>query len=475
MLLRFPRVLAGDVRPCWGRWRLPTKVAIAGSMLVLGGMAHVGVIATGHIRENVVQRSATVVALYMDSFVERHVQELATRPMLSAENQEALGSLLSPATMHRPIVAFRVWRGDTIVFSNEHGLVGSTFARTASRERAWRGQVAAEFDEPHGDEHEQVRSLKVPILEVYAPVHEIGTGRIIALVETYEIGVELQREVFANQLVAWIAIVAIALAVVLLLFSMASTGQIERNSLLGRIAELTRLRVEREQHCQAISRASLQMSAMHERALQRLGEELYEGPTQLVALAKLKFDSLERLVARAKGAMPSLAVEEMEDLDAVRRSLDDALRHVRRLAGSLPLPDIDQLSLVETFASAVRHHERQKGAAVKLEAHGLPEQLPFSIKACLYRFALDGLDSVYAVLDAPPQSMRVSCDNERIVVEIGGGDGTLNAEPQPVAAYSPKFGSLRDRVEAMGGTVRFVPTPAGALSLIAEFSLPARS
>ena len=164
-------------------------------MLVIAGMAHLGVIVTGHIRENVIQQSAAAAAMYLDSFVERHVQELSTKSLLSEENRQALERLLSPASMHRPIIAFRIWKDDTVVFSNERELIGKTFARTASRERAWQGQMAAEFEQPDGDDDEQVRSLELPVLEVYAPVRERGTGRIIALVEIYEIAVELKKAV----------------------------------------------------------------------------------------------------------------------------------------------------------------------------------------------------------------------------------------------------------------------------------------
>ena len=203
-------------------------------MLVLGGMEHLGLIATGHVRENVIQRAAVAVALYMDSFVERQAQELATRPTLSTENQKALEKLLSPASMHRPIVAFRIWRGDTVAFSNERVLIGQTFAR--------------------------------------------------------------------------------------------------------------------------------------------------------------------------------------------------------------------------------------RGVPVKFETCGLPQQLPFPVKAYLYRFALESLDSTPTASGAQAQSC------EKMVLEIVGSQGTLNAGPQPLAASSPKLRSLRVRIEALGGKFRFAPTPAGGLSLVAELS-----
>ncbi len=100
-------------------------------------------------------------------------------------------------------------------------------------------------------------------MEVYAPVRETGTNRIIALVEIYEIAVEVKKDIWATQAVVATAIVAIALAVVLLLFSMASTGKIERNSLLGQISDLSRLRAESERHRPRVSHANLHVRRMN--------------------------------------------------------------------------------------------------------------------------------------------------------------------------------------------------------------------
>src|SRR5262245_2768789 len=135
MIWRLTRLdlLAAEIAARWRHLGLPTKLAAGTSVLVLGGMVYLGVIVSGHIRENVLQQSASATALYMDSFVARHVQELAANSTLSEESRLVLDRLLSPASMHRPLIAFRIWKGDTIVFSNERNLVGQTYARTSAR------------------------------------------------------------------------------------------------------------------------------------------------------------------------------------------------------------------------------------------------------------------------------------------------------------------------------------------------------
>src|SRR6185503_2937286 len=239
--------------------------------LVLAGMIQLGMTVTGHVRETALQQSASAVALYMDSFVAGRVQELATKSTLADEDRLALERLLSPASMHRPIIAFRIWKGDTVAFSNERDIIGQSFPRTAARERAWQGQVALEFEQPDGDDDEQVRSLNLPVLEVYAPVRQRGTNRIIALIETYEIAVEVKNEVWRRQLSAWIAIIAVALTAIVLLFAIAGTGEMERNSLIGLLGQLSMQRAESDRHRLRVSRASMRMCASNERSLRNVG------------------------------------------------------------------------------------------------------------------------------------------------------------------------------------------------------------
>jgi signal transduction histidine kinase len=445
----------------WQGLRLPSRLAAGASVLVVAGMAHLGVIMTDHIRESVIQQSAAAAALYMDSFVERHVQELSTNSVLSEENRLALERLLSPASMHRPVIAFRIWKNDTVVFSNERELIGKTFLRTASRERAWQGQMAAEFEQPDGDDDEQVRSLDLPVLEVYAPVRERGNGRIIALVETYEIAVELKNNVRASQAAAWVAIVAIGLTVVLLLCSMATTDTIERNSLLGQIGELLRLR-------QKMRHANLQVSAMNERSMRGVGDELHEGAGQHVALALLKFEALEQLMAKAGSVITLSTSEQRDDLEAIRAALKATLRHIRNLDRSFLPTDIEGVSAIEIFAKAARCHERRTGTSVEFESRGLPDQLPFALKACLYRFALEALDQTWATVGS--QRLRALCDDETMVIEIVGDPGS-SANVLPSNVNGLALDSLRDRIEAIGGKFKCASTPSGELSLVAELSV----
>jgi signal transduction histidine kinase len=453
----------------WRELRLPHRFAVGACLLVLAGMTCIGFYVTEHIREHAIQRAAGGVALYMDSAVERHVQELAAKSTLSEENLHALERLLSPASMHRPVVAFRIWKDDTIIFGNEHQLIGRTFPITPTRKLATEGHLGVELDHPDRDDDEQIWALNLPILEVYAPVRQRETGHIIAVVETYEVAVGLNREIWTEQLAAWLIVLAIAGIDILLMFSLARSGKRERDSFIDRIAELSRQRAESDEHRQRVSHASLQVSAMSERSLRNVGDELRDETAQHISLALLKFESLQDLVARAKSHTPEGAESYDADLETIRTALNESLRHIRGVAGNLLPSDFEDLAVVEALARAARQHQRRTGVAVSIETRGLPEQLPFPIKACLYRFALESLDGLPPNTRVQSRRLYAAYDQRKIVLEVTGGPASP-ADSQHATTATKSFVSLRDRIEAAGGKLRLASTPTGEFSLVAELN-----
>ena len=152
---------------------------------------------------------------------------------------------------------------------------------------------------------------------------------------------------------AWLIALAIAGIDILLMFSLARSGKRERDSFIDRIAELSRQRAESDEHRQRVSHASLQVSAMNERSLRNVGDELRDETAQHISLALLKFESLQDLVARATSDAP-------ESCGHLRGGsgndpygpLIDLLRHIRGVAGNLLPSDFEDLAVVEALARA---------------------------------------------------------------------------------------------------------------------------
>ena len=77
----------------------------------------------------------------------------------------------------------------------------------------------------------------MPILEIYAPVRQTGTNRIIALAETAELATNLTQEIRAAQYASYATILSVAMGLVFLIFKLTSGLQM-------RIGKLTEQQVE---------------------------------------------------------------------------------------------------------------------------------------------------------------------------------------------------------------------------------------
>jgi signal transduction histidine kinase len=184
----------------------------------------------------------------------------------------------------------------------------------------------------------------------------------------------------------------------------------------------------------------------------------------------LKFESLQDLVSRV-GMHAAPGAEDYEgDLETIRTALTHSLRHIRGVAGNLLPSDFEDLSVVDVLARAARQHQRRTGAAVAVETRDLPEQLPFPIKACLYRFALESLDGMPDDADRRTRSLCAACEQGKIVLEVRGGQAAPAADLPQAAQHTTRFVSLRDRIEAAGGKLRLAPTATGEFALVAELN-----
>jgi signal transduction histidine kinase len=430
----------------WRHLSISQKVAGGASAAVILGMAFAATIAATFVKEIILQRSATATALYMESFIAPHVQELATQSTLSDENRDALARLFAPTAIGRPVVEFRIWASDRILFGNDRNLIGKTFGPSPARDRAWAGGVSADLDSFDGDEDVQLRALKVPILEIYAPVRQTGTGRIIALAEVYEIAVDVNAEVWAAQLLILVVLVTSALATTALFFGLANTGA----------REVLRLRNEDEQYRARVRGANRRISEIDELRMCRIGADLHDGPMQLVALALLKLDTLRAFIGKCDASGHPRGT----DIETISQALNKTLEEIRNLSASLVPSKVRDLSLTDTITMAARRYESRTKTPIVCRVGALPLDVPFSVKACIYRFVHDGLGHWR---ERGCCSVRAMSDGNVIEVEIRGNRSVAPADTN-LGEHAGVLSNLRDRVEALGGA--FLIRSSASLSAI---------
>jgi signal transduction histidine kinase len=394
------------------------------------------------------------------------VQELASGTTISMEHREALEKLLAPAAIGRPIVSFRIWRGDTVAFSNRRELIGRPFPVSNSRNGAWRGSLVAGFSQLDDDDALNERTFNLPLLEIYAPVHETGTGRIIAIAETYELAVDLRDQVRAAQLFCWMLIGSVAAAIVYFLLTLARRGSRERGTLQGRITELAEINAENESFRKRVNRVNSRVYEMHERDLRQFGSVLYAGPMQLVSLALLKLDDLHEVTGERRLDLKRRS----EEIEIIREALSQSLDEIRRLTASVGPPELESLALADVIALAARRHVRRTGADLAVDAQNLPAAATLPLKACLFRFLDEALALSFSGADGETQRLHVSGDEGAIKIEVAGdARSPEQAGPKAGAAAASRLKDLRDRIEAFGGFFKIVPHQGQGMLISASF------
>lgn len=450
----------------WRRQSLAGQFALAGSVVLLSGMIVIGVWVTRQIEDGVTRNTAASTALYMDSFVEPLLQELAEGTTISPQAEKELDGLLEHTSLGRRIVSFKVWKEDgLIVYSSRKSIVGQTFSTTPNLERAWTGEVTAEFDRLEDDEDAMERAAGLPLLEMYSPVRENRTGRIIAVAEFYETAAALKTNLFWANLKSWLVVGAVTASMLGLLSGIVLRGsrtiESQRHALEQRVMELSLLLAHNEELRDRVQRASQRTTEINEQYLRRIGADLHDGPAQLLALAALRLDALKPLLAEAPKKTHGRS-----NIEVVRESLTDALADIRDICTGLVLPELDELSPAKLLKRVANAHERRTETTVEVDIQCAPDDLEKSIKICLYRFVQEALSNAFRHAGGTGQCLICRYNGEKLEVEVS--DSGPGFDPSKKTEKSRGLGlpGLRERIESLGGSLKIISAPGEGTRLV---------
>ena len=457
----------------WQRLSLAGQFALAGSLVLLAGMIVISIWVTRQIEDGVTRNTAASTALYMSSLVEPLVQELAHRDTLSSERQADLDRLRTETALGRRIVSFKVWKeGGRIVYSSHKAIIGMTFGTTLNLERAWTGEVTAEFDTLEHEEDAAERAAGIPLLEMYSPMHEAGTGRIIAVAEFYETAAALKSNLFWANLKSWLVVGVVTLTMFGLLSGIVLRGSrtIDRQhfALEQRVGELSRLLAQNVELRDRVQRASRRTAEIDEKYLRRIGADLHDGRAQLLALAALRLDSLKPLLADSPTSPSGRS-----DIDVVRESLADALTDIRDISTGLTLPELDNLSPMKLLRSAANAHERRTGTTVEVDVQSAPDDLDKSMKICLYRFVQETLSNAFRHAGGAAQRLTCQIDGEMLEVEVSDTGPGFDPSVKTEGSHGLGLPGLRERIESIGGTLLVTSAPGQGARLVLRCSVTA--
>lgn len=446
----------------WKGLSLDCRFATLALFLAIASTFAIGGWVSRSIENRILSRSSGVASVYISDLVSPLVQELASSDRISAESRDQLDALLVSGALRLHVVAIKVWNSSgTIVYSSSRDLVGKRFAPSQSLLNAFAGAITSEVNEPSAESAPEF-SAHDAIFEVYAPVYDQNTGKVIAVAEFYEDAAELVDVVATAKLHSWMFTFFILSCNVLgFLAVVHGASRIidqQRDQLSQQINQLSRA-VARETALRTqIERGAQNVFDENERFLRALGADLHDGPAQLIGLALLRLDDGAGGVNRTS-------------LEQARTAIAEAMRDVRAIAAGLLLPDISGRTLEDCLAATVRNHEARTGTSVTLVCENLTTECSDQVRICVCRFIQEGLANSFR--HAQGIGQRVTVVGETDFIRVTVSDSGPGMPKGRVADGSPHLGliSLKNRLESLNGTMTVSSWPRRGTQLVARLPL----
>ncbi|WP_239481954.1 sensor histidine kinase [Zestomonas insulae] len=462
-------------RPPRRRISRSTQFVLAASIILGLTMTLVGQVVSTTVERAAVQSAAEAGAVYMEAFLEPFVQELVVANELSRQSIEAIDRLMVNGSLNRHVVSVKVWRADgKVLYSTDKSMVGKTFATDEIAE-ALRGRIVTGLEELDEDENQFERRLNTPLYEIYAPLREFGTGRILAVGEFYEQAEALEREISNVRRQVWAVVGAATLAMLILLFVIVRRGDRiidqQQTALHQRVREQARLHARNTVLQRRINTANHEFSRVNELTMRRIGADLHDGPAQLLTLILVMLDDFaEQQKERGEPVTDS----QDSTYEVMRSAAADALREIRAISRGLVLPEIGDLTLDEELHLVAQRHEQRTSTQVRLELGSLPAHAPLPLKFCIYRFVQEGLTNAYRHAGGQGQRVSAQYRNGQLTVEVAdAGPGIAKADMLAECLGNTRLGlaGMRYRVEALGGHFHVSSVPGQGTTLTAQFKL----
>jgi signal transduction histidine kinase len=458
--------LAVPLRTAVGRMSLAQRFALVCLAVLVVGAFVIGSLVSREIERGVIERTAAITALYVDSVVGPHLSGLETGTLSDADIAN-LNGLLWETPLGEKIVSFKVWsREGEVLYGRDPGLIGQRFPIESDLRQALGGSVASHISGLGAEENRFERQYWSRLVETYAPVHS-EDGEVIGVVEFYQLPGELLRQIRDSRRLSWGIVTVSTVLMYLVLVGLVSGASAtisrqnrsikeafeEQKSLQGRVRRLNqRLR-------QAASRKAL----TDEELLRRVAQDLHDGPAQGLALALLRLEALQR---------DGDTEEYRATLDAIRFSLGQSLEDLRGVSTALRLPQIEGLSWREVIEKAALDHRQRTGSVVNLQIGDITTEPTDPQRIAAYRVTQEALGNASRHSGRAEQWVSLSQEEGYCVLVVEDrGAGFDPAEGNGGRERRARLGlqGMRERLELLGGRLDVRSRKGSGTTLTARF------
>lgn len=457
----------------FARISLARQFLLASFVILLAGMLVIGSWISYQIEIRVLNRTAAITALYVDSFVSPRIQVLAANETLSADVMEGLDLLITGTALGEQIVSFKIWSEDgRIIYSADRALVGAEFGVDDELASALDGEVVSSITSLDRPEHSHERERWDHLIETYAPVRREGSQEVLAVSEFYQLPEDLESQIRTAQFQSWIVVGLATLLMYVLLAGMVGrasrTIQRQQSELEDHVSELKSMLRKNEDLRQRVQRAGARTTAINERFLRRLSSDLHDGMGQDLTLALMRIEAFRDEEANDTDSSIGGNLNS-KDVEIIHAALNSAVSELRATTDGLRLPELEDLEIDEVAQRAINAFESKSGLQVRSQLQPVKQSWPMPFKITLYRVIQEALTNSYRHSSGSNREIKLYEEEGHLRVQVSDdGDGF----DLVTARNSTGLGlaGMRERVELLGGTFNIEAAPGHGT--VIKISLP---
>lgn len=206
------------------------------------------------------------------------------------------------------------------------------------------------------------------------------------------------------------------------------------------------------------TRALHHLNEVLEAELKRVAHALHDEAGQLLAVAHIT-------LAKAAGSLPPEAHQYCGEIQQLLRQIEAGLRSLSHELRPTVLDNLGLLPALDFLADKV---SQRTGLAVSVEG-GPERRLPPPVETALYRIAQEALNNAARHARASRVTIRVECKPASVTCRIR--DDGLSFTPGGESLPGLVLLGIRERLNALGGTLRVVAEPGCGTTILTDIPL----
>lgn len=275
---------------------------------------------------------------------------------------------------------------------------------------------------------------------------------------------DFARDIAESRHMAMVRLLVILSGGVLLALLVAGFS-LRRAEHLEREADLHHAQVEQTKR--ELQELSARLLEVEEEGRRRLSRELHDEIGQTLALLQIQITN----ALAALEAQPTVLREQLERARGLAEKTVQTIRHITLLLRPALL---DDLGLVPALQFQLEDFSRRAGIACEFEEENVPENLPDSVKTCVYRVVQEALHNCEKHSGASKVRVRVRREGQDwllVVVADNGCGFILNEKGMPTRNKGLGLLGIRERAMIAGGSLSINSAPGAGTHVVLRVPL----